>query len=106
MFAFVTLQLPARAGRFRCTTRLRGAERPGFESCRALGRKQWSVCHVYANVCWLRRPGPWPGAEAVTWSRDYPIDSMTAYVPATPTLPEANLRYQEALLWRCTGKLE
>ena len=33
------------------------------------------------------------------WSRDYPID-----VPATPTpLPDANLRYQEALAWRkCT----
>ena len=29
------------------------------------------------------------------WSRDYPID-----IPATPTLPYANLRYQEALDWR------
>ena len=29
------------------------------------------------------------------WSRDYPID-----VPATPTLPDANLRYKEALDWR------
>ena len=29
------------------------------------------------------------------WSRDYPIP-----VTVTPTLPDANLRYQEALQWR------
>ena len=29
------------------------------------------------------------------WSHEYPID-----VPATPTLPYASLRYQEALDWR------
>ena len=32
---------------------------------------------------------PWASKQ---WSRDYPID-----IPATPTLPAANLRYQEAL---------
>ena len=36
-----------------------------------------------------------PGSNAALgkqWSRDYPID-----VPATPMLPNTNLRYQEAL---------
>ena len=36
-------------------------------------------------------PGSNP-ALGKQWSRDYPID-----IPATPTLPYANLRYQDAL---------
>ena len=37
--------------------------------------------------------GGWDALHNFEWSRDYPID-----VPATPTLPDANLRrYQEAL---------
>ena len=32
-------------------------------------RQQRSISRtLYANVHWLRRPGLWPGAEAVTWS--------------------------------------
>ena len=40
----------------------------------------------------------YPGSNTALgkqWSRDYPIDAL-----ATPTLLDANLRYQEALDWR------
>ena len=39
--------------------------------------------------------GPKGPALGKQWSRDYSID-----VPAMPTLPNYNLRYQEALDWR------
>ena len=42
-------------------------------------------------------PGSNP-ALGKQWSRDYPID-----VPATPTLPDANLRFQEAIRKLPTG---
>ena len=40
------------------------------------------------------RPWPFPLELGKQWSRDYPAS------PATSTLPDANLRYQEALGWR------
>ena len=69
-----------------------------------IGKKYW-LC-VPQEVVKNSRTGPQPPhntcpqllgsnpALGKQWSHDYPID-----VPATPTLPNANLRYQEALDW-------
>ena len=40
---------------------------PPAGPCHALGRRFAAALSSYANNRWLRRPGPWPGAGAVTF---------------------------------------
>ena len=64
----------------------------GFElqspSRKTVGRPQYKFEPCKSN------PNPAKCALSKQWSCDYPID-----VPATPTLLEANLGYQEVLDW-------
>ena len=77
-------------------TRMGGPSHPTASGPGARG--PGTVTEVRAD--YLQRHCRWrPGIEPClgqTWSRDYPV----VISRPTPTLPDANLRYQDALYWR------
>ena len=61
-----------------------------FDRAVMVAQPEWYNLRLVTRETWVRTL-PW----ASRWSRDHPVD-----ISSTPTLPHANLRYQEALDWR------
>ena len=77
---------PAGQRTLRHSFRGHGPGRPNHQNIRS------TRTFAYANLCWSRRPGPWPpGAEAVTYSRSSRMSKVTSTasesIPMTRIVP-------------------